>query len=283
MLEPADNGIDQVMSDHQINGRYQEICSMLAIAPPKFEIKSVAEMQDRDGLHLKQGGNPCSIYLSETIRIPEAVDLVLIHELAHHALYLAGYSSPGHAWVMLSVEQILFKKAGVDVDSIYWDAQNNWPKHIFWGVWLRHVQHAYGISGCDDIDAQVIHMNSRDIARWVLEHPPLFEQRLWNNAIGRQLLGMKHTLISDLRSAKFFTIWLSRALLVSVIALFAVGDALNLSWLKSLSIEVLFNSFVVASLAIGVFKLFAQARSATKAAVGAVLKIKSFVGTKNRH
>jgi len=279
-LEPTDNAIDGMFSDSQINDRYQEICSVLAIAPPKFEIKPVAEMQGRDGLYVRHQDGGYSIFIAGSIRSPEAVDFVLIHELAHHALHLAGYSSPGHAWVMLSVEQILFKKAGVGIDSIYRDAQNNWPKHIFWGVWLRHVQHAYEISGCCDIEAHVMHMDARDIARWVLEHPPWFEEKLWNNAIGRQLLGMKHTLISDHRSAHFFTVWLSRALLVSLIALFAVGDTLNLSWLKNLSSGVLLTFFIVASLAIGLFKLFAQARSATKAAVGAALKIKSFVGTK---
>ena len=85
---------ENYLSDDEFYARYQEICSSLKITPPKFEIKTgVAEMQNRDGLHIRHGGNCCSIFICEAIRIPKPVDLILVHELAHHVLYLAGYSN----------------------------------------------------------------------------------------------------------------------------------------------------------------------------------------------
>lgn len=266
---------ENYLSDERIHARYQEICSSLKITPPKFEIKPVAEMQNRDGLHIRHGGNCCSIFICEAIRIPETVDLILVHELAHHVLYLAGYSSPGHAWVMLSVEQILFKKAGVDVDSISWDAQNNWPKHIFWGIWLQHVQYAYELSRCDEVEANVVQMNSLDIARWVLNSPPAFEKRLWNKIVGRKLLEMYHTLISDLRSAKIFSVWMVRGLLLGGISLFAISDIFHWEWLKKVSSGLLYWVILALLLTASVFQAFSKFVSVGKGAIGVVAKVKS--------
>lgn len=268
-----------ILSPDQICGRYLEICEALSVSPPAFLIKAADEMKS-DGMHLPHGDGTFSIYLSDEMRSPRDVDTIIIHELSHHALHLAGYTGTGHAWVMLATERILFRKASVNFNSIIWDAQNNWPKHIFWGVWLKHVQHAYDVVEQHEGESELLSKSAVDIASWVLQQHAPFEGIFGRHWFWKKPMAMYHTIISDRRSVQILARWATQAALLIGFATFVIADHFALVWLKHIAAWTVGGTLFVAMLFIGLADIYNKTLSFAKNIWRKVAKFETVFNTK---
>ncbi|WP_091197116.1 hypothetical protein [Formivibrio citricus] len=262
-------------TDEQIHSRYLELCDLLNIAPPAFQIKPAAQMRKSHGKHVLNKDGTYSIFLSDEVKSPEYIDHVLVHELSHHALCLAGYQGSGHAWVMLATEQLLFSKAGYDVDSIIWDAKRNWPKRTYWGTWLRHVEYAYQITSPPEFDSTLLSNSAKALAIWVLRHRPEFEKYLGASVLGRKLLEKHHVIIADNRWGQFLAKWIVLTLLFGSFLLYSLSDALKLVWLKDASAVVFSATLFTLLIGFILTSLYQQATASANSLWKQALRIKS--------
>jgi hypothetical protein len=159
---------------------------------------------------------------------------------------------------MLATEQILIKKAGLDFDSIMWDAQNNWPKHISWCVWLKHVQYAYEVVSWPVVESEIISKSSADIAAWVLQQHAPFEGVFGCHWIWKKPLEMYHTIISDLRSRRILAQWTIRALLLASFVLPTLVDQIGSPGLKKVTAVALFGTLILVMLFVGLAEIYNQ-------------------------
>lgn len=270
---------EEFQSAEQIIARYQEICDALTITPPKFLIKAEDEMPKNSGLYVRHSDGTCSIFLSDQIRAVGSVNAIIIHELSHHALFLAGYGGSGHAWVMLATEQILFKKAGLKFNSIMWDAQNNWPKHIFWRIWLNHVLHAFEVVDQPVVESEILSKPGVAIAAWVLQQHAPFEGKFGRHWFLKKPLEMYHTIISDLRSFRILAKWTTRALLLGGFAIFAIADRIGLVWLKDTAAFVLIGTLIVVMFVIGLADVCNKTVTLVKSLWHKASKVKTLFNT----
>ncbi len=259
----------------QIHSRYLELCDLLNIAPPAFQIKPAAQMHKCHGKHVSNKDGSYSIFLSDEVKSPEYIDHVLIHELSHHALCLAGYQGSGHAWVMLATERLLFWKAGYDVDSIIWDAKRNWPKRTYWGTWLRHVEYAYQITCQPEFDSKLLSNSAKELATWVLGHRPEFEKYLGASFLGRKLLEKHHVITADHRWGQFLAKWIVLTLLFGSFLLYSLSDALKLIWLKNASAVFFFATLFTLMIGLFLTSLYQQATASADSLWKQALRIKS--------
>lgn len=216
-----------------IRNRYGQITSFLGIAfPPRFLIVPRKTLNRNVGEHRRNPDGSFSVSLVDDLHDPREIDFVLVHELTHHVLHLAGYSGPGHAWPMLALERILFNKLGWDINSIIEDVNRTWPRCTFWRTWALNVDHAVFLSDDAIADVAVMALPVHEIGGWILNQPPSHEPAFFQWEIGKKLREMHHAFIADRRSLFFLVRWTILTLLAGGLILGFVGTHTGIKLLE---------------------------------------------------
>lgn len=123
-----------------LKDHYDNIVTELQIPkPPRIRWAKKKEMGQFSGLYVPED-NEIKIRDDLQQEPIENIFPTIVHELAHHLMFISGYRTSGHGWQFLAAYALLLKRLGTDdIQVIERCMVLNWPKWPRWHTWYKHL------------------------------------------------------------------------------------------------------------------------------------------------